>query len=145
MKPSPTISRVAISLPLVMVLIALVLSPLQAATHFNERATASISGEVFIDSNLNAVREPMENGIAGSTVRLYDADGRFVTEATSDADGYYTFGNLELATYQLRILPPAGFIVTDNASVVIDFAEVAAPGLVSTSMRHGVFVPFVAR
>lgn len=145
MKRSPTISRIAISLPLAMVLIALVLSPLQAATRFNERATASISGEVYVDSNLNATREPLENGIAGSTVRLYDANGRLVIETTSDADGYYTFGNLEIAKYQLRVSPPNGFIVTENANVVIDMGEASAPALISTSMRFGVFVPFVAR
>ncbi len=145
MNLSPAISPIARSFVLVMVLLVLIATPLVAAPADSQRATASISGEVYMDGNVNRVREPLEAGISGARVILLDASGGYVTETTTDTDGYYTFGNLEVATYQLQIAPPAGYIVINNGSAIVDVGEVGAPLLISTSLRHGVFIPQISR
>jgi len=126
-------------------LVVLGASPLLAASVHNGRATASISGEVYMDSNFDGVRQPLEMGVGDCTVVLLDAAGRYVAETHTDADGYYTFGNLETAAYQLQISPAAGYIVTKNGSIHVEAAEVSAPLLVSTSLRRGIFIPLISR
>ncbi len=145
MNLSPAISPIARSFVLVMVLLVLIATPLVAAPGGNAQATASISGEVYMDGNTNRIREPLEAGISGSRVVLLDASGGYLAETTTDSDGYYVFGNLEFATYQLQIAPPAGYIVVNNGSVIVNVGEVGAPLLISTSLRYGVFIPQISR
>ena len=144
MNLSPATTRIARSILLVMVCV-LMATPLLAAPTNNQQATASISGEVYMDGNVNRIREPQERGILSARIVLFNASGDYVTETTSDSDGYYIFDNLATATYQLQIAPPAGYIVSDNGSVDVTIGEVGAPLLISTSLRHGIFVPFISR
>jgi len=132
-----------------MLLIALLVTPVMAAPSGNTQAIATtigaISGEVFVDGNINRIREPLETGIANVRIVLRNANHELITETTTDSDGYYVFDNLETATYQIQIVPPPGFIITDNGSVSITIGEVGAPLMISTSLRYGVFVPLVSR
>jgi parallel beta-helix repeat protein len=76
--------------------------------------TGSISGYVFCDDNLNGVFDATtqdgvvspESGEAGATVTLTGttAGGASVSlTATTDANGYYTFGGLAAGTYNVSL------------------------------------------
>ena len=123
----------------------LLLSRLLAAPQSDQRATASVTGEVFMDSNLSGVRELSEVGIEGAKVLLSNANGEILVEAVTDNEGYYIFTNLASDTYLLQILPPAGYIATNNGSLSIQVREISAPVIFSTALRFGVLLPFVTR
>ena len=116
-----------------------------AAAENTQRATASIGGEVFMDGNLNAVREPLESGIQGARIVLSTTAGQFVAETTTDGEGYYVFANLDVDTYQLDIFPPAGYLVRSNGTLSIQVREIGAPIIYSTSVSYGILLPFVTR
>ena len=87
-----------------------------------------ISGHVFVDNNLNQVRESGEQLLEGVELSLWtkDASGRFVDtghRSTTNSQGRYTFGrSLGLApgTYQVVETQPDGF-----------FSVAALPGTVA--------------
>ena len=86
--------------------------PGNPATQYNfpELRQPSLSGNVYLDSNLTGVREPGADApIAGATVRLLDAaTGALVASATTDAAGAYSFTNLDpLRLYTLEEPLPA--------------------------------------
>ena len=121
------------------------LSTVLAASEKNERTAASIGVEVFMDGNLNAIREPLEAGIRDARVVLSTANGEMVAETTTDDEGYYSFANLDVDTYQLEISPPAGYIVSSNGTLSIQVREVSALVIYSTALRFGILLPFVTR
>lgn len=123
----------------------LLLSIVLAAPEKNLRVAASFGGEVFMDGNLNATREPLEAGIHGARVVLSNTNGEILAETMTDDDGYYTFANLDVDTYQLEIFPPAGYIVSSNGSLSIQVREISAPVILSTALRFGVLLPFITR
>ena len=98
-----------------------------------------------MDGNLNATREPLEAGIYGARVVLSNTNGEILAETMTDDDGYYTFANLDVDTYQLEIFPPAGYIVSSNGSLSIQVREISAPVILSTALRFGVLLPFITR
>lgn len=134
-----------ISLLLALLLVAFAVESTLAVSPQDDRATASVSGEIFMDSNLNAVREPLETGISGARIILLDAGGEILAESVSDEEGYYTFAGLDLATYKIQVLAPSGYVVAENGNLTIDVSEVTAPSILSTPLRHGLFVPMVNR
>ena len=73
-----------------------------AENNFGEVPAASISGNVYNDSNDDGIRQPEEGGFANVTVELNGTDdlGNPVTlTTTTDANGKYTFDNLRPGTY----------------------------------------------
>ena len=89
-----------------------------AGYNFGEVLPSSLAGSVYLDSDNNGTRQPAEQGIAGSTIRLTGVD--FLGEtvdltATTDSDGNFIFDNggtgLRPGTYQLEQTPqPAGYL-----------------------------------
>ncbi len=74
----------------------------------------SLSGFVYEDRNKNGQKDASENGIAGVEMTLWMlVDDQYVDtglKATTDADGYYCFENLEVdQTYQIRETQPDNF------------------------------------
>jgi hypothetical protein len=77
---------------------------------------------VWQDRDGDGVQDPGEPGLAGATVRLFQADG--TTPVTTDADGNpigpvtttaggaYLFANLDPGSYVVKITPPAGWSPT---------------------------------
>jgi large repetitive protein len=75
---------------------------------------ASISGKVFLDTVNDNVYTAGENGVSGTTVRLYNAAGTvLLATTTTDAAGNYTFGDLPPGTYRVLETQPSG--LTDDA------------------------------
>jgi hypothetical protein len=56
-----------------------------------DMAPAEIGNRVWIDSNLDGLQDPGEPGVAGVTVRLYDAEGTLLGTTITDAFGRYYF------------------------------------------------------
>ena len=79
--------------------------------NFPEVRRPSLSGFVYVDGNFNNVRDAgTDAAIAGATVELLNAGtGTVITTATTDANGAYSFTNLDpLIVYTLREALPAG-------------------------------------
>jgi uncharacterized delta-60 repeat protein len=85
--------------------------------------TASISGTVYTDDNLDGIMEniiPREFGVAGRQVYLdLQNTGFYVSSdptATTDTNGLYTFATLPAGTYTVRLVPQAGSLTTSPAA-----------------------------
>jgi uncharacterized repeat protein (TIGR01451 family) len=73
--------------------------------------TASLGNYVWWDEDHNGVQDPLEEGINGVTVRLYDAGGKLVqttvtgpNPAAPNNDGYYRFYGLDPnTTYTVKL------------------------------------------
>ena len=100
--------------------------------------STSISGIVFDDVNGDGLRQSGDNPVSGWTVYL-DANDNGVLDSgessqTTDASGTYSFDQLALGGYRVRIVPQSGSLITsaDSAFVslgsgtdasVVDFAS----------------------
>ncbi|MBD2667016.1 SdrD B-like domain-containing protein, partial [Richelia sinica] len=70
---------------------------------------ASLGNFVFEDKNANGIQDVGETGIADASVNLLDANGNFITSTTTDADGLYSFTNLQPGDYKVQFVQPTGF------------------------------------
>ncbi|HMK44253.1 MAG TPA: SdrD B-like domain-containing protein, partial [Dissulfurispiraceae bacterium] len=70
--------------------------------NFAEVVLSSISGTVFFDENNNGVQNGADAGIAGVVVELLNGSGTVIATITTDANGNYSFTNLQPGTYSLR-------------------------------------------
>ncbi len=77
--------------------------------NFGELSPAELSGFVFNDNDNDGVREPGETGIEGVQVRLtgFDDEGAVDQSVTTDANGFYQFGDLRPGTYSLTESQPS--------------------------------------
>jgi len=64
---------------------------------------STITGKVFIDSNSDGTQSGIEKSLAGVTVNLTGAATR---STTTNADGSYSFGNLQPGTYTIKVVMP---------------------------------------
>ncbi|XZE22515.1 SdrD B-like domain-containing protein [Pirellulaceae bacterium SH449] len=76
----------------------------------------SLAGTVFVDNNLNLIRDPGEVGIANVPLSLYRFEnGQYVPtghQTVTNAQGHYVFGTslgLMPGKYQIRQTQPTGF------------------------------------
>ena len=145
MNRQPVFARITCSIALVLILAVLLITPLLAAPASQGSAGAAIAGEVFMDGNTNRIREPLEAGIPNTRVVLRNVSSGVVVEEVTDVDGYYVFGDLEIGTYEVEVIPPSGYIVITNGTLVVELAEVGAPLPISTSLRFGIFLPQLSR
>lgn len=109
-----------------------------------QASVASVQGEVFLDANLNGLREPFETGVSDATVILTDAQGQMVGQAQTDAEGYYFISDLTIGSFKAAVSVPGGLIVRSNGAFEVSTAEVQAPALISTGVAHGLFIPVVS-
>lgn len=88
---------------------------LKSAVHavrydFCELERMAVSGYVYVDDNNNGVKETGEPPIAGVTLRLLDAQGHTLRTTTTDAAGFYRFGDLPAGTYTVVQVQPDGYL-----------------------------------
>ncbi len=76
----------------------------------------NIGDVVWVDLNANGIKNSGEPGLAGVTVYLYAdannnnvADGAAIATTVTDADGKYSFGNLDAGNYIVGIVIPTGY------------------------------------
>lgn len=77
---------------------------------FCEQPPAEIIGNVYADRDGDCHFDSGEPGIEGVLVELFDADGRLVASARTDAAGSYRFTGLRAGNYTLRETQPVGFL-----------------------------------
>ncbi len=77
--------------------------------------TPSISGQVFLDSNANGRQDRRESPLRGITVQLLDADDNVIATTVTGRDGSYSFKDLDLGTYRVRLSLPAAMVQTTRA------------------------------
>lgn len=80
---------------------------------------SSLSGYVYLDADENGLRDSSEQGIADVTLQLQGVDDRgqaVLLTTTTDANGFYRFGNLRPGTYSIQETQPSGFF--DGQDVV---------------------------
>jgi autotransporter-associated beta strand protein len=74
---------------------------------------ATITGTVFNDLNGNGIRDVGEPGIPNVVVHLdKNNDGTIDQTAITNANGFYSFINLDPGTYAIRQVVPPGFVQT---------------------------------
>ena len=69
---------------------------------------ASITGRVFADPNGNGRLDLREIGLGGRTVQLLGDDGAILATTLTHFDGRYHFDGLDLGSYKIQVVPPAG-------------------------------------
>jgi hypothetical protein len=111
----------------------------------------TISGHVFNDPNGDAHWQADDEGLAGWTVELENAQGQVIATTTTDADGAYAFDNyngLNLGTYFVQEVPPADWMqVTPDPGAIaitrgmtvdqVDFGNIQVPPAVSGVIPAG--------
>ncbi|MEK6234617.1 MAG: carboxypeptidase regulatory-like domain-containing protein, partial [Planctomycetales bacterium] len=78
--------------------------------NFCEHPPSTIGGHVFVDADLDGIRDAGENGIQGVSLELLDDDGSVLDATVTDADGGYSFDGLPSGTYQIREVQPLGLL-----------------------------------
>ncbi len=88
------------------------------ATFIVPETSIRITGKVWDDNtgSIPNVGELGEAGIQGVTVAIYDADGVFIKETSTDSSGEYVFNGTGLADapFQIKIESPSGFELVDE-------------------------------
>jgi uncharacterized surface anchored protein len=69
---------------------------------------ATISGNTWLDSNADGVKNPGENNVAGVTVYLLNSSSATIGTATTDASGNFSFANLTPGSYTVKFVAPSG-------------------------------------
>jgi uncharacterized surface anchored protein len=95
---------------------------------------ASLGDTVFHDKNADGIQDEGEEGIAGATVTLTDADGN-TTETTTDANGNYNFDGLTPGDYTVDFTTPEGYTESSPANVGNDDAVDSDGTSVSTTLE----------
>lgn len=98
---------------------------------------ASISGQVFLDSNHNGRQDRFENALAGITVQLLDDEGTVMNTAVTGRDGRYHFSSFgETGDYQVRVVLPSRFTTAQTTRDVL----ISRGGLTVSGINFGVAV-----
>ncbi len=77
---------------------------------FCEHVPAQLKGIVWFDRNNDGVIGAGENGIAGVTIQLFDANDNLISETVTDAQGEYGFENLVAGEYSVREVQPGSYV-----------------------------------
>ncbi|MBM3881910.1 MAG: LEPR-XLL domain-containing protein, partial [Verrucomicrobia bacterium] len=81
----------------------------------------TLGGVVFVDTDADGVRDflissefiiPLEPGLAGVQVNLFDSTWTLIATTWTDASGRYRFEKLTPCDYAVQFLPPAGYRFT---------------------------------
>lgn len=94
---------------------------------------ASVGDFVWEDLDGDGVQDPMEGGIEGVQVELYNDAMAFVSSTVTDVTGSYLFDNIQPGLYYIVFTAPGDYIVTDadqggNDTQDSDIMNVIQPG-----------------
>jgi serine-aspartate repeat-containing protein C/D/E len=113
--------------------------------NFCELLPADISGYVWVDSQRNCVWDEGEAPLAGVIITLYDENGTFVAQTTTNADGYYFFGGLKPGVYTVSETQPVDYF-QGCTTVGSEGGDDSVPDVISNihlkSGAHGVHYDF---
>ena len=91
---------------------------------------ASLGNFVFEDKNANGIQDASETGIANATVNLLDTAGNVIATTTTDANGLYSFSNLQPGDYKVEFVQPDGFNSVSVANIGAN-DEIDSDGLIT--------------
>ena len=74
--------------------------------------SGAITGQVWLDSDLDASKDAAESGMRAIQVILRDSNGLIVTTEYTDLSGHYSFPNVPVGSYSLDIVPAASYYAT---------------------------------
>jgi hypothetical protein len=85
----------------------------------------SVGDYVWLDVDRDGVQDVNEKGISGVALSIrkadgspvYNVDGKLVTTTKSNKNGRYSFDNLPLGQYKVKVMAPAGYAPTLPKSV----------------------------
>lgn len=91
----------------------------------------SISGNIWEDSNLNALNDNSENQLANLTVNLLDTNNIIIKTTSTDTLGNYTFTDLYSGSYTVIVVKPVGGTQTfdndnsldDRTAVTVQYSD----------------------
>ncbi len=86
----------------------------------------SVSGSVFLDSNLDGSISQSEQGLSNLMLNAYDSDGIFVSSTTTNSDGEYQFLNLDSGSYRFELSYTSNYSssqIGENHKSVIQFSQ----------------------
>ena len=75
------------------------------ALSYRDCSIGSIGDQVYNDNNANGVVDAGETGRENVTVELYDSAEKLLATQRTDATGRYTFDNILLGDYYIRVQP----------------------------------------
>ncbi len=107
-----------------------------AGENFGDRATASISGTVYNDSNGDGTLENGEPGLSGWTVSLLNSASQIVGTVVTGSGGTYSFTALVPGTYTIQIESQSGYVASSPSSMTLDDSSGTAE-----TVNFGEFVP----
>ena len=97
---------------------------------------ASISGEVWLDSNNNGTLDSGEPGLQSITVNLLNSNGTVVDSTSTDANGDYSFIGLTPNTpYTVQFVAPNGYVFSPQ--------NVGSPSISSSAGANGSTAPII--
>ena len=80
---------------------------------------SSLGDRVWLDTNGNGIQDAGEAGIPGVSVKLLDGLGNpfldrngVAVATTTDSNGNYLFKDLPVGNYQVKFMPPAGYVIS---------------------------------
>jgi hypothetical protein len=88
----------------------------------NQKLLASVSGTKWLDLNANGEADEGEEGLAGVTIILRDAEGEIIATTQSAADGTYSFDGLEAGEYTVEEIVGDGYVATAPVSATFDLS-----------------------
>lgn len=80
--------------------------------YLGSKLPVSIGDYVWFDDNRDGSQGQDESGLPGVLVELINEDEGTVSRTSTDSNGRYQFLNLVPGNYQLKFLPPTGFIAS---------------------------------
>ena len=83
----------------------------------NQMLLASVVGTKWLDLNANGQADEGEQGLAGVTINLLDAEGEIIDTTVSASDGSYTFEGLKAGEYTVEEIVGDGYVATAPISV----------------------------
>ena len=93
-----------------------------ASANFGYQQVGRVSGLAYNDANGNSTKDIGEEGISGVTVTLKTADRAVVGSTTTSGNGYYSFGDVQVGSYDVAVETPTGFVGTTPHSVRVSVA-----------------------
>ncbi|HMR43977.1 MAG TPA: SdrD B-like domain-containing protein, partial [Saprospiraceae bacterium] len=78
----------------------------------NTTPVGSVSGFVWEDADQNGIQNQNENGIQNVVVKLFFGNNTLAQTTTTNAQGLYSFQNVEQGTYYVLFEKPAAYIFT---------------------------------
>jgi uncharacterized surface anchored protein len=70
---------------------------------------AALGNVVWLDRDADGIHDGDEPGVPGVVVRLLHSDGTLLATRETDANGRYSFNNLEPASYYIEFMVPSGY------------------------------------